>query len=70
MDETNLLSLIRPWLDTNRQITMKFATISFCQFFLFKPALRLRSHMVVFPFTVYNVLLPQDQEKDTNVATK
>jgi hypothetical protein len=31
MDETNLLSLIRPWLDTNYQITTKIATVSFCQ---------------------------------------
>jgi hypothetical protein len=31
MDETNLLSLIRSWLDTNCQITTKFATISFCK---------------------------------------
>jgi hypothetical protein len=31
MDETNLLSLIRPWLDTNCQITTKFTTVSFCK---------------------------------------
>jgi hypothetical protein len=29
MDETNLLNLIKPWLDTNYQITTKFATVSF-----------------------------------------
>jgi hypothetical protein len=29
MDETNLLSLIKPWLDTNYQITMKSATLAF-----------------------------------------
>jgi hypothetical protein len=31
MDETNLLSLIRPWLDNICQITTKFATVSFCK---------------------------------------
>jgi hypothetical protein len=31
MDETNLLSLIRLWLNTNCQITMKFITVSFCK---------------------------------------
>jgi hypothetical protein len=31
MDETNLLSLIRPWLDTNYQITTKLATVLFCK---------------------------------------
>jgi hypothetical protein len=33
MDETNLLSLIRPWLDTNCQITTKIAIVSFCKNF-------------------------------------
>jgi hypothetical protein len=31
MDETNLLSLIRPWLDNICQITMKRATVPFCK---------------------------------------
>jgi hypothetical protein len=29
MDEMNFLSLIRPWLHTNYQITTKFTTVSF-----------------------------------------
>jgi hypothetical protein len=33
MDETNLLSLIKLWLDTNYQITIKSATITFCKIF-------------------------------------
>jgi hypothetical protein len=39
MDETNLLSLIRPWLDTNYQITTKFATVPFCKKIATKSAL-------------------------------
>jgi hypothetical protein len=30
MNETNLLNLVRPWLDTNYQMITKFATVSFC----------------------------------------
>jgi hypothetical protein len=33
MDETNLLSLIKPWLDTNYQITTKIATVAFRKIF-------------------------------------
>jgi hypothetical protein len=33
MDETNLLSLIKPWLDTNYQITKKSATVAFHKIF-------------------------------------
>jgi hypothetical protein len=39
MDETNLLSLIRPWLDNICQITTKIATVLFCKNFASKPAL-------------------------------
>jgi hypothetical protein len=31
MDETNLLSLIRPWLDNIYQITTKIVTVQFCK---------------------------------------
>jgi hypothetical protein len=40
MDETNLLSLIRPWLDNICQITTKSATVPFCKFFSSKRSLR------------------------------
>jgi hypothetical protein len=33
MDEMNLLSLIKPWLDTNYQITTKSATVAFRKIF-------------------------------------
>jgi hypothetical protein len=33
MDETNLLNLIKPWLDTNYQIKTKSATIAFRKLF-------------------------------------
>jgi hypothetical protein len=39
MDETNLLSLIRPWLDNICQITTKRTTVVFCKNFSSKPAL-------------------------------
>jgi hypothetical protein len=39
MDETNLLSLIRPWLDNIYQIITKSATAPFYQIFVTKPAL-------------------------------
>jgi hypothetical protein len=38
MDETNLLSLVRPWLNTNYQITIKFTTVLFAKYFASKPA--------------------------------
>jgi hypothetical protein len=43
MDEMNLLSLIKPWLDTNYQITMKSTTVTFRKIFrkLNKPLVRL-----------------------------
>jgi hypothetical protein len=31
MDETNLLNLIKPWLDNIYQITTKSATVPFCK---------------------------------------
>jgi hypothetical protein len=33
MDETNILSLIRPWLDTNYQITTKVLQLHFAKNF-------------------------------------
>jgi hypothetical protein len=45
MEETNLLSLVRLWLDTNCQITTKFATVSFCKKNATKPAPSLSKHL-------------------------
>jgi hypothetical protein len=52
MDETNLLSLIRPLLDTNCQITTKLAKCHFANFFLSKQALTEANamHLPMFPF--------------------
>jgi hypothetical protein len=47
MDETNLLSLIKPWLDNIYQITTKRATVLFCIFDLNRPLDERSEHGIV-----------------------